>query len=116
VVWFYDLMRGAASLVLSLGGCSICRGGGCFFIGVHFLGGFMCGGVRLVFVGRRLWLGTERFVLLAVGFYDLLRGAVSLVLSIGGCSICRGGGCLFSLVDCRFERRVLGCSCAFVLW
>ena len=68
------------------------QGGWCFFIGVHFLVGFMCGSVRLVFVGRRLWLGTERFVLLAVGFYDLLRGAVSLVLSIGGCSICKGGG------------------------
>ena len=57
----------------------------------------MCGGVRLAFVGRRLWLGTERSDLLVVGFYDLRRGAALLVLSVGKCSICRGGGA-FSLV------------------
>ena len=115
VVGFYNLMRGAAFLVLLVGGCSIWRGRWCFFIGVHFLGGFICGGVRLVFVGRRLWLGTKRFGLLVIRFYDLRRGAASLVLSVGGCSICKGGVVLFHWCSFFGWVHVWWCS-ARVCW
>ena len=67
------------------------------------------------FVGRRLWLGTERSDLLAVGFYKLRRGVACLVLSIGECSICRGGGCLSMCVDFLGGFMCIGVRLRFVV-
>ena len=114
-VWFYDLMWGAAPLVLLVGECSIFRGEWCLFNGVDFQGGFMGGGVRFSFVGSRLWLSTGWSDLVVVRFYDLMWGGASLVWLVCECSIFRGRGCLFSCVGFRFEGRVHGSSFVFAL-
>ena len=71
----YDRMRGGASWVWSVGECSIFRGRWYFSIGSHFRGWLIGGGIRLAFVGGRLWLlVTGRFIVVAVIVYDLMRG------------------------------------------
>ena len=49
---FFNHEWGVVGLVLSGGGHSTCMGGWCVSSGVGFLGGFLCGGVRFVVVGR----------------------------------------------------------------